>query len=100
MAPVKCLPIMKPDKRLFGYVNCKTPQQHLRNAFRHLNIYVSGRLFHSIRKLLENELLFVYHIPDKIVAQMLGHTVQTQRMFYEKFLQADEQAKLIQEITM
>jgi integrase len=94
---VKSLPTadVSDRDRLFGYINSKTPQQHLRKAFRDLGIYDSGRLFHSIRKLRENELLYDLNIPDKIVAQMLGHTVQTQRRFYEEKLSAERQAELI-----
>ena len=75
--------------RVFRWINRKTPQQMLRDAMKKYKIWVDGKLFHSIRKFRENELIRDNRYDVVDVAEIMGHTPQTQAKHYIEILGAE-----------
>ena len=49
--------------------------------------------FHAIRKLRETELIDKYNLPDNIVAEMIGHTLEVQAKVYRQMRSEKEKVK-------
>lgn len=62
-----------------------------RNYCKQYNIKWVG--FHAIRKLRETELIDKYNLPDSIVAEMIGHTLEVQAKVYRQMRSEKEKVK-------
>ncbi len=70
------------DGKLFKWGNIQTPQKSLKRACIELGIYNKGQNFHSIRKLVENRMLFIEGMNAFKVAELMGHTRIVQEAYY------------------
>jgi len=68
---------------------------HFKTKLKSLYPNYSSFLFHSVRKARENELIDDGRLELRLVASMMGHTIQVQEQHYMKRLKPDELNKLI-----
>lgn len=75
----------------FSYTFTSSFDKHCKR----LNVKWTG--FHSLRKLRETELIDKYNLPDNLVAEMIGHTLEVQAKVYRQMRSEKDKLRLAEE---